>query len=134
MSYNGKLYAWSQIQGIGIVKDSPMKEIAYKFIDWLLSNEIQAMVAANDIMLPANTWALENLPGDVKFALGYNLSEIEYLNKYISPAEIYNKISQWLDQWNNIFSSFTYTFNSQFFNLQNLGKTVFELGVQTEKI
>ena len=108
MKYNGKLYAWSQIQGIGIVRDSPMRDIAYKFIDWLLSKEIQDLVAANDIMLPANTLALKELPDDVKFALGYNLSEIEYLNKYITPTEIYNKISQWLDEWNNIITGANY--------------------------
>jgi len=108
MKYNGKLYAWSQIQGIGIVRDSPMRDIAYKFIDWLLSKEIQDLVAANDIMLPANTLALKDLPEDVKFALGYNLSDIEYLNKYISPTEIFNRISEWLDEWNNIITGTSY--------------------------
>ena len=106
VTYNNKTYAWSQIQGISIVKDAPMKEIAYKFIDWLLSNEIQMLVAENDIMIPANTYALDHLSDDVKMALGYNLSEITYLNAYLSPSEIYQNITQWIDQWDSMISSY----------------------------
>jgi len=113
VTYKNKTYAWSQIQGISIVKDSPMEDLAYKFIDWLLSNEIQMLVAENDIMLPANNYALSNLPEDVKMALGYNLSEITYLNSYLTPDEIYQNISSWIDQWDNLISSY-YTLGASY--------------------
>ncbi|MGQ4892439.1 MAG: thiamine ABC transporter substrate-binding protein [Candidatus Njordarchaeia archaeon] len=104
-TYNNRTYAWSQIQGAAIVKDSPMRSYALKFIDWLLSDEIQNLVALNDIMLPANTYALSNLPKNATIALGYNVSEIEFLNNYLNTTEIYNNISTWLDDWDSIFTS-----------------------------
>ncbi len=106
VTYNGKNYAWSQIQGIAVVKDSPMKEIAIKFIDWLLSDEIQSMVALNDIMLPANEYALNNLPKNATHALGYNISEIELLNNYLNTTEIYNNISTWIDEWDTLIRAY----------------------------
>ena len=107
ITHNNKTYAWSQIQGISIVKDSPMKDIAYKFIDWLISNEIQMLVAENDIMLPANTYAINHLSSNVTYALGYNLSQIEYLNAYLTPNEIYQNIDNWIDNWDSIISGYT---------------------------
>ena len=106
ITYNNKTYAWSQIQGISIVKGSPMKDIAYKFIDWLLSNEIQVLVAENDIMLPANTYAINHLSSNVTYALGYNLSQIEYLNAYLTPSDIYKNIDNWINDWDSIISGY----------------------------
>ena len=102
--YNDTWYAWAQIQGIAIVKDSPMKDIAYKFIDWLLSDEVQSLVALNDIMLPANVHALNNLPEGVINAMGYNLDDIVLLNSFVTTNEIYNNIETWLDEWESIFT------------------------------
>jgi len=100
--YQDKWYTWFQIQGIGIVKNSPMKNIALKFIDWMLSDEIQEMIISNDIMLPANENALNNISADLLEVMGFDISEIEPVNNLISVDEIYENIGNWLNNWKEI--------------------------------
>ena len=102
--YNNKWYAWFQIQGIGIVKDSPMKDVALKFIDWILSNEVQSLVIENDIMLPASEEILNNLPEDLLNVMKFNISRIKPVNNLIPVSEIYENIDGWLREWKEIIS------------------------------
>lgn len=102
--YNNKWYAWFQIQGIGIVKDSPMKDVALKFIDWILSNEVQSLVIENDIMLPASEEILNNLPEDILNVMKFNISRIKPVNNLIPVSEIYENIDGWLREWKEIIS------------------------------
>lgn len=110
VKYNGDWYAWFQIQGVGIVKDSPMKDIALKFIDWLLSDEIQSMVIYNDIMLPGNEGALENISSDLMNVMVFNISQIKPVNNLIPVSEIYEKVHEWLREWKEAVSPSFYFF------------------------
>ncbi len=104
VKYNGYWYAWFQIQGVGIVKNSPMKDIALKFIDWLLSDEIQSMVIYNDIMLPGNKNALENISSDLLDVMEFNISKIKSVNDMIPVSEIYENVHEWLREWKETMS------------------------------
>jgi len=105
VKYNDKWYSWFQIQGIGIVKSSPMVDMALKFIDWLLSDEVQSLVAENDIMLPASTDILNSLPENIRQYLVYNISEIEPVNNLVSVQEVYNNIDTWLSEWQEVMTA-----------------------------
>jgi len=104
VKYDGDWYAWFQIQGIGIVKNSPMKDIAIKFIDWLLSDEIQEMIIYNDIMLPGNEYILNNISSDLMDVMVFNISTIHPVNDLIPVSEIYNNIHEWLREWKETMS------------------------------
>ena len=105
VKYNDRWYSWFQIQGIGIVKGSPMVDMALKFIDWLLSDEVQSLVAENDIMLPASTDILNSLPENIKQYLVYNISEIEPVNNLVSVQEVYDNIDTWLSEWQEVMTA-----------------------------
>lgn len=104
VNYDGNWYAWFQIQGVGIVKNSPMKDIAMKFIDWLLSDEIQEMIIYNDIMLPGNEYVLSHIPSDLMNVMAFNISTIHPVNDLIPVSEIYSNIHGWLREWKETMS------------------------------
>ena len=105
VKYDGSWYAWYQIQAIGIVKNSPMKDLAYKFIDWLLSDEIQSIVYKCDIMLPAHKEGINKIPEDVLATMVFNLTEIKAVNSLLSVNEIAQNIDKWLEDWKNLMTA-----------------------------
>ena len=95
----GKSTAWLQVEGIVLVKDQPGNDVAKKFIDWLLSVDVQELVPSNQWMLPANSQA--PLPDYYKYAL--TLDDVDIVaNDLLSPDEIDQFYQQWLATWTRI--------------------------------
>ncbi|MHA2052401.1 MAG: thiamine ABC transporter substrate-binding protein [Candidatus Hodarchaeales archaeon] len=88
-------YAWLQIEGVGIVKDSSQLLLAQKFIDWFTDVPIQELIPENNWMYPVNTNA--SLPESFIYAV--DPSSVNPLNDYFTPLEISESLDDWLDDW-----------------------------------
>lgn len=98
VTYNGKRYAWLQVEGIAILKNAPHKELAEKFVDWFLSPEVQAEIPLNNWMYPANSRV--QLPEPYRYAL--DPGDFEIVNTYISSEELSQHYREWLNTWMSI--------------------------------
>ncbi len=98
LHHNGTDYAWMQVEGIGLVKNSPNPDIARLFIDYCLSEEVQQYIGVNQWMLPANPSV--NLDPVFEFAL--HPEEVTILNSLLPQTEIAANLDLWLDQWDLI--------------------------------
>ncbi len=96
-----KTYGWLQIEGIGLVKDGENREMAEKFIEYFLSNEVQQYFAVNNWMYPANREV--ELPPCYVYAL--DPLKVELLNNYMTPEEISANLKTWLEEWQNIMAA-----------------------------
>lgn len=95
---NGSYYGWLQIEGIGIVRNAPHRELAEKFIEWFLSNEVQAEIPLNNWMYPANKNV--ELPEVYKYAI--DPYSCKLANDLLSREEIKAHLSEWLYTWTEI--------------------------------
>ena len=100
--YNGKPTAWLQVEGALVVKGQPGTKLAEKFVDWLLSPEIQSLIPSNQWMLPANSKV--QLPSYYKYALTLKDAEIVVNNLY-TPDEISKNYENWLLTWTQLMAS-----------------------------
>jgi thiamine transport system substrate-binding protein len=100
-TYNGKMLGWLQIEGIGLVNGSKHPELAEKFIDWFLSENVQSEIPLNNWMYPANKNV--HLPSCFKYAI--NISDVEVVNLKTSSEEIEKSLQDWLNEWVNIMGS-----------------------------
>jgi thiamine transport system substrate-binding protein len=81
-----------QIEYVGVVKNAKNKELARKFVDFLLSNEAQVEIPAGNFMYPS--------------VRGIKLPDA--FNSEMLPKESYVEINggdKWLKIWEKIFSS-----------------------------
>ena len=89
-----------------IPKDAPNEDLAYKWIDWMTSQQFQSTYAADLEMqppIPSNTKVLDSLSGDVKAALYVDNGLPE---KLVFQKEIPEETNQaWLDLWNEVKAS-----------------------------
>ena len=100
--YNGKSTAWLQVEGALVVKGQPGTEWAKKFVDWLLSTDIQELIPSNQWMLPANSKA--KLPDYYKYAL--TIDDVDIIaNNLLTPEEIQANYETWLLDWTQIMGS-----------------------------
>jgi len=100
--YNaGTDYAWMQVEGIGLVKNSPNPTLAKAFIDYCLTSSVQSYVAFNQWMFPANDEI--TLPAAFSYAL--HVDDVHILNTLLPRSEIAANLTLWLDEWDIIFSS-----------------------------
>jgi len=93
---NGEETAWLQVEGIGLVKGAPNPEAARKFIEWFLSPEVQSLIPLNNWMYPASSRV--DLP-DVFERFAIDPTEARLMNSELSPGEIGERLSEWLDSW-----------------------------------
>jgi|Deesub1362B_J571_1020462.scaffolds.fasta_scaffold00584_2 thiamine transport system substrate-binding protein len=100
LSFEGKDYAWLQIEGISIVKDAPHRKAAEKFVEWFISEDVQQYMALNNWMYPANKNI--ELPSSYEYAI--HPDEVIALNQYLSKQEIRDNLKDWLKEWINIMS------------------------------
>ncbi len=96
VTVNGEEWGWLQIEGLGIVKNAPHKELARKFVEYFLSREVQEYIPLNNWMYPANKNV--QLPEDyIRYAL--DPTKIKLFNTILSPDEIGQNLKRWLDEW-----------------------------------
>ena len=81
-----------------MTKDNGNEDLAYKFMDYWLSAEVQTRVANAKIDSPANTKV--KVSDDVADSLTYGAELINSLNM-ISPADIIDNRDAWVEQWNS---------------------------------
>ena len=97
--YNGKATGWLQVEGALVVKGQPGTEWAKKFVDWLLSPEVQSLIPDNQWMLPANSQV--QLPDYYKYAL--TLEDVDLIANSVLPTDIIEeRYEQWLLEWTQI--------------------------------
>lgn len=96
--FNNTQYGWNQIEGIGLVKNSPHPALATKFVDWFLGKNLQSNIATSNWMWPANVNA--NIPSCFLHS-ALNQTNIIMLNNYLTPANIQSFLPNWLDEWQN---------------------------------
>ncbi len=89
--YNG----WQQIEGIGLVKNAPHKELAKEFIDWFISDELQTEIYKNQWMSPAKA--------DITRPDCYDIvtpeEEINALNTQIPVQTLNDNLEDYLNRW-----------------------------------
>lgn len=81
-----------------MTKDNGNEELAYKFMDYWLSTEVQTRVANAKIDSPANKNV--EVSDEIADSLTYGAELINSLNM-ISPGDIIDNRDSWVDQWNN---------------------------------
>ena len=91
-------YAWLQIEGIGIVRDTPNRDLAEKFVDWFLSKEVQEHIPLNQWMYPANK--LVDLPEVYNVAI--DPYKVRLLNTMVTSDYIVSNLNRWLKEWKEI--------------------------------
>jgi len=95
----GKTTGWLQVEGAVLVRDQPNSDLAKKFVDWLLSVDVQQLIPSNQWMLPANSEA--PLPDYYKYAL--TLDDVDIVaNSLFTPQEIQDNYEEWLAAWARI--------------------------------
>ncbi|OLS25870.1 MAG: Thiamine-binding periplasmic protein precursor [Candidatus Heimdallarchaeota archaeon LC_3] len=98
---NGTTNSWLQIEGIGLVKNSPNPDAGKKFIDWMISSEVQKIIPVTNWMYPANTIAQNELPACFNEA-AINPDDLFTLNNVLRISEVQNNIANWLEKWDII--------------------------------
>ncbi|MHA1971824.1 MAG: thiamine ABC transporter substrate-binding protein [Candidatus Hodarchaeales archaeon] len=98
-SENNSLNSWFQIEGLGLVKNAPNKELAQKFIDWFLAVDLQSEIPEHQWMYPANLEA--NVSECFKIS-SLNPENMVRLNNFISPVMLEQYLSTWLDEWEQV--------------------------------
>jgi thiamine transport system substrate-binding protein len=85
---------YPQIEGIGLVKGAKHKELAQKFIEFVLSEEFQKEIPLTNWMFPAN----KNAPLPEVFKYAVKPDKIVTLD----PKEIEKNYSRWLEEWTKL--------------------------------
>jgi thiamine transport system substrate-binding protein len=93
---NGTANAWLQIEGIGLVKNSPHQANGKAFIDWFLGVDLQSELPEHQWMYPANTKA--NLSTCFKESTIAPAS-VNRLNDLIPPTMLKQHLTYWQDEW-----------------------------------
>ena len=96
ITYQGEPWGWLQIEGIGLVKGAPHRELAEEFIEFFLSPDVQRLIPLNNWMYPANK-LVELPPEYVNYAI--DPTKIKLMNQVLTPEEIAANLKTWLDEW-----------------------------------
>ena len=83
---------WRQVEFVGILKNSPHRELAEKFVDFLFSKEFQEDVPMQMFVFPVLPEAV--LPEDFVTA-----SQIPEVTGSLDPALIARDRDQWINDW-----------------------------------
>lgn len=100
LTLGGKKYGWVQVEGVAIIKGADV-EAAKKFVDWLLSIEVQSLIPENQWMLPARPDV--PLPAFYKYALTEKDVD-ELANTLVPPSKVSENLEKWLAAWLKIMS------------------------------
>ena len=81
-----------------MTKGNGNEDLAYKFIDYWLSDEVQTRVAEAKIDSPANKNVV--VSDELAASLTYGAELINSL-QILAPADIIDNRDAWVEQWNN---------------------------------
>ncbi|BES82872.1 thiamine ABC transporter substrate-binding protein [Pyrodictium abyssi] len=95
LTAGGEKIGWLQVEGAAIIKGAPMEE-ARRFIDWLLSREVQEEIPTSQWMLPASSDA--GLPSFYRYAL--SVDSVDKLGNTLLPgSRVAGELEKWLRDW-----------------------------------
>ena len=97
---NGSKTGWFQVEGLGVVKNSPNQVAAKKFMDWFLSKDLQDQIPESQWMYPSNTQAI--IPACFSESGIPNPNTIIPLNNYLTTGNLKSYLNNWLDEWQQI--------------------------------
>jgi len=80
------------IEFAGIIKSSKKKELANKFLRFMISEDFQSVIPSTNIMYPVTN--IKNLPDSFK-----NLQKPKFLQ--LNPKEINDNKEEWINEWLN---------------------------------
>lgn len=88
--------AWLQIEGIGLVNNSPHPDAGKQFIDWFLSKELQDNIPLNNWMYPVHNNATIS---SCFIDNSINPNEVDILNNLISSELLIDNLERWKRDW-----------------------------------
>ena len=97
---NAQKNAWLQIEGIGLVNGAAHQANAKEFINWFLGSSFQSVIPEHQWMYPANTEVV--LP-DCFVQSSIHPDEVTRLNDLLPPAVLAEYLTQWTDEWEQIY-------------------------------
>ncbi len=89
--------SYAAMNSVNVVKGSKNKDLAEKFINWLISEEVQKANAVDRVDSPANKTVV--LTDEQAEGLAYGKETIEKLN-VVDWQYIYEVNKEWIDKWN----------------------------------
>ncbi|KKK39925.1 spermidine/putrescine ABC transporter substrate-binding protein [Mesobacillus campisalis] len=89
---------YANFNTININKNSKNKEIAYKYIDWRLSQEVQEKTAVAINEAPTN----KEVVLDEETAKNKTYGEVAERTKMVDSAFVNQNLESWINQWNRI--------------------------------
>lgn len=90
---NNKAYSWIKVNGISIAKNAKNLELAKKYIEYILSIEVQKYLYEGDWVYPAN----KNIKIPESYTRIFQIEDIEPLNNIVSQNDIdkiYDKLKE----------------------------------------
>jgi|ECHhosMinimDraft_1075155.scaffolds.fasta_scaffold00697_6 thiamine transport system substrate-binding protein len=100
--YNGKVYTWLEIEGMGIINGTKHLALAEEFENWFLSEAVQSQIPEAEWMFPANSQVA--LPSVFSSALGASGTVV--LNDFVNNTQVAQNLTQWIEEWQTIMSSY----------------------------
>ncbi|RMG31777.1 MAG: thiamine ABC transporter substrate-binding protein [Methanobacteriota archaeon] len=122
---------WFQIEGIGLVKNSDNKDLAKKFIDWFISEDVQKEIYVHQYMYPA----LDSVKTPECYVNStIDKDQITPLNSKIPASVINETLDQWLADWEQTWAGTDVAFVDGFpFYLAISGIMIISLVVKRRK-
>lgn len=87
--------AYRQVELMGIVKGTKRRELAHKFLDFVLSPEVQSLLATTNVMFPVNSKA------EVPDVFAENVV-IPSHPVMVDPQLVDAKLEEWLRDWSRV--------------------------------
>ena len=100
-AYNGIVYGWQTLYGIGIVRGSAHEALDREFIDWFLSGTVQEQIPTTEWEYPAN----ETIGLPSVFNASIPPATIQPLNGAFTSVDYVNMLPGWLSEWQAIAST-----------------------------
>ena len=89
---------YANFNTININKNSKNKDLAYKYIDWRLSQEVQEKTAVSINEAPTN----KNVVLDEETAKNKTYGEVAERTKKVDSTFVIKNLQSWINQWNRI--------------------------------
>jgi thiamine transport system substrate-binding protein len=86
--------AYAQIEGVGIVKNTPYQKKARRLVDYLLSTKFQALIPETQFMYPVRS--------DVELPTSFRVAAKAERLFNLPPAEVSANLERWLSAWEQV--------------------------------
>lgn len=88
--------AYAQIEGVGIVNDTPYLKNAQKLVDYVLSPDFQALIPETQFMYPVRK--------DLELPASFRVAARAERLFNLPPAEVAANLDRWLADWEQVMS------------------------------